>query len=101
MTAGRDFYKILGVPRDADEDALKKAYKKQAAKYHPDKHANKSEKGVGGRAVQGGCAEAFEVLSDKDKALCTIATARTVSRLAAADAAAAAVDAACPPALAG
>ena len=68
MTAGRDFYKILGVPRDADEDALKKSYKKQAVKYHPDKHANKSEKERAAAEERfKEVAEAFEVLSDKDK----------------------------------
>lgn len=61
---GKDYYKILGVSKDADEDTLKKAYKKAALKWHPDRNkdnveaANKKFKEVG---------EAFEVLSDKDK----------------------------------
>jgi DnaJ family protein B protein 4 len=35
---GKDYYKILNTKRDADEDAIKKAYRKQAMKWHPDKN---------------------------------------------------------------
>jgi curved DNA-binding protein CbpA len=35
---GKDYYSILGVDKTADEDALKKAYKKQALKHHPDRN---------------------------------------------------------------
>lgn len=59
---GKDYYKILGVSKTANEDEIKKAYKKLALKYHPDKNkdpaAEEKFKEV---------AEAYEVLSDKKK----------------------------------
>eukprot|EP00591_Stephanopyxis_turris_P001226 CAMPEP_0195524076 /NCGR_PEP_ID=MMETSP0794_2-20130614/23725_1 /TAXON_ID=515487 /ORGANISM="Stephanopyxis turris, Strain CCMP 815" /LENGTH=362 /DNA_ID=CAMNT_0040654225 /DNA_START=78 /DNA_END=1166 /DNA_ORIENTATION=+ len=64
----RDYYEILGVPKDAKDDELKKAYKKMAVKWHPDKHASKSEsekKEAEEKFKQ--MAEAFDVLSDSEK----------------------------------
>ena len=54
---GKDYYKILGVPKDATEAELKKAYRKLALKYHPDK--NKAENAA---EMFKEIAEAYEVL---------------------------------------
>lgn len=59
---GKDYYKILGIVKGASDDDVKKAYRKQALKWHPDKNksANAEEKF---KEV----AEAYEVLSDPKK----------------------------------
>ncbi|KAI0986625.1 hypothetical protein GJ496_002810 [Pomphorhynchus laevis] len=59
---GKDYYSILGISKTATEDEIRKAYRKLALKYHPDKcrESNAEEKF---KAV----AEAYEVLSDKRK----------------------------------
>jgi len=62
--AGKDYYKVLGVSRKADEKQLKRAYKKQAMKWHPDKHQEDKDKAT---TKFQEIAEAYETLSDTEK----------------------------------
>lgn len=59
---GKDYYTILGVAKGASDDELKKAYRKLALKYHPDKN-----KSPAAEEKFKEIAEAYEVLSDKKK----------------------------------
>lgn len=61
---GKDYYRILGVEKGAGEVELKKAYKKLAMKYHPDKNPDNKE---AAEAKFKEVSEAFEVLSDPKK----------------------------------
>ncbi|MFO0592412.1 MAG: DnaJ C-terminal domain-containing protein [Polyangiaceae bacterium] len=58
----RDLYSILGVPKNADEDAIKKAYRKLAMKYHPDKSPGKASEAKFKEINQ-----AYDVLGDAKK----------------------------------
>ena len=63
MSDKKDYYDVLGVSKDADENAIKKAYRKLAMKFHPDK--NPGDKEAEERFKELG--EAYEVLSDEEK----------------------------------
>lgn len=62
LVLAKDYYKILGVPRDANERQIKKAFRKLAVNYHPDKNKAKDAE-----AKFREIAEAYEVLSDENK----------------------------------
>ncbi len=59
----RDYYEVLGVPKTADDEALKKAYRALAKKYHPD--ANPGDKEAEAKFKE--ASEAYSVLSDSQK----------------------------------
>ena len=59
----RDYYEILGVSRDADEAEIKKAYRKLAMKYHPDRNPDDHTAEAQFKEVK----EAYEVLTDSRK----------------------------------
>ena len=61
--AKRDYYEVLGVPRNASNEDLKKAYRKVAMKYHPDR--NQGDKQAEDKFKE--ASEAFEVLGDQEK----------------------------------
>jgi len=61
--AKRDYYEVLGVGKEASADEIKRAYRRMAMKYHPDKNPNDKE----AEAKFKECAEAYEVLSDQSK----------------------------------
>lgn len=63
MATKRDFYEILGVSKTATADEIKKAYRKVAMQYHPDR--NPGDKAAEEKFKE--AAEAYEILSNEDK----------------------------------
>lgn len=59
---GKDYYGVLGIKKGASEEDIKKAYRKQALRYHPDKN-----KSPGAEDKFKEIAEAYDVLSDPKK----------------------------------
>ena len=59
----KDYYKILGVDRKASEDEIKRAYRKLALKYHPDRNPGDKKAEDNFKEIN----EAYQVLSDPDK----------------------------------
>ena len=59
----RDYYEVLGVTKESDENTIKKAYRQLAKKYHPDMNPGDSEAEAKFKEVN----EAYDVLSDPDK----------------------------------
>ncbi len=63
MAEKRDYYEVLGIQKGASDDEIKKAYRQNAKKYHPDLHPGDKECEDKFKEVN----EAYEVLSDKEK----------------------------------
>jgi molecular chaperone DnaJ len=63
MTSKRDYYEVLGVARDADEKDIKKAYRRVAMKYHPDRNPDAPDAEQKFREAS----EAYEILCDREK----------------------------------
>ena len=63
MAEKRDYYEVLGVERNANADEIKKAYRKAAIKYHPDKNPGDKEAEEKFKEA----AEAYDVLSNPEK----------------------------------
>src|SRR6188768_2805019 len=68
MATKRDYYEILGVPKNASEEEIKKAYRKLAMKHHPDRNQGEGEgEHKAAEAKFKEAKEAYEMLSDAEK----------------------------------
>ena len=65
MATKRDYYEVLGVPKNASDEEIKKAYRKLAMKHHPDRNQGDAAKAAEERFKE--AKEAYEMLSDADK----------------------------------
>ena len=63
MTTTRDYYEVLSVEKGADGDEIKRAYRRLAMKFHPDRNPDDAE----AESKFKECAEAYEILSDSEK----------------------------------
>src|SRR3954465_13374247 len=63
MAQTKDYYNVIGVPASATQEELKKAYRKLAAKHHPDKNPNDPKAAERFKEIS----EAYQVLGDADK----------------------------------
>ena len=63
LMSKRDYYEVLGINRDASEDEIKKAYRKLAMKYHPDRNPDNPKSEESFKEAK----EAYEILSDASK----------------------------------
>jgi molecular chaperone DnaJ len=61
--ANKDYYEVLGLQRGASDDEIKRAYRKLALKYHPDRNQNNKEAEEKFKEIN----EAYQVLSDPQK----------------------------------
>ena len=63
MADKRDYYEVLGIPKNADAETIKKVYRQLAKKYHPDINPGNKEAELRFKEIN----EAYEVLSDPEK----------------------------------